>query len=309
MTDSFKFYLDNIGKFPLLTPDQEIELSRRIVAWQDLDEQRKEITDPPPLTAAEKRVVRSGERARQQLINSNLRLVVSLARKYANRIQGTGLELADLCQEGCIGLARATEKFDGTRGYKFSTYAYWWIRQSISRSIDHHSRMIRIPTNTIENINRLATWSNQFHQLNGRAPSLQEMADHVERKPEELMMWFERSTPTRSLDALCHEDGSPLMNQIADTSKDSDVVSHVIKSEEEEKLNRAINKLTAREYDVLTRYYSGTKGMPLAHIGAELGICRERTRQIKNRALRKLRLIAAQDHTPPRPSNGLGHFE
>ncbi len=199
MSDSFKFYLDNIGKYPLLTADQEIELSRRIVAWLEIDEQRQEKTDPPPLTMAEKRVIRSGERARQQLINSNLRLVVSLARKYANRIQGTGLELADLCQEGCIGLARATEKFDGTRGYKFSTYAYWWIRQSITRSIDHHSRMIRIPTNTIENINRLAVWSNQFQQMNGRVPTLQEMADHVDRKPEEVMIWFERSSPHRSL--------------------------------------------------------------------------------------------------------------
>ena len=93
MSDSFKFYLDNIGKYPLLTADQEIELSRRIASWQELTEKRAEITDPPPLTAAEKRITRSGERARQQLINSNLRLVVSLARKYANRIQGTGLDL------------------------------------------------------------------------------------------------------------------------------------------------------------------------------------------------------------------------
>ncbi len=101
------------------------------------------------------------------------------------------------------------------------------------------------------------------------------------------------------------------MNQIADTSKDSDVVSHVIKTEEEEKLGRAISKLTEREYQVLTRYYSGTKGMPLAHIGQELGICRERTRQIKNRALKKLKLLAAKDHSPPRNTNGtdLSGFE
>ena len=309
MSDSFKFYLDNIGKFPLLTADQEIELSRRIAAWQILIEERAQIDDPPPLTTAEKRITRSGERARQQLINSNLRLVVSLARKYANRIQGTGMDLADLCQEGCIGLARATEKFDGARGYKFSTYAYWWIRQSISRAIDHSSRMIRVPTNTIENINRLAKWTNDFHQINGRAPSLKEMAEHVERPVEELMMWFERSSPHRSLDALCHEDGSPLMNQIADTSTDSDVVSQVIKTEQEEKLDRAVSKLTSREYEVLTKYYLGNKSTPLAQIGQDLGICREAVRQIKNRALKKLRLIAAQDHTPPRSAGGLGRFE
>jgi RNA polymerase primary sigma factor len=297
MADSFRQFLNEIGKHPLLTAEQEIQLSRRIFAMQDLLLERDTLKEP--LTKEEQRVVRSGRRAKEQLINGNLRLVVNVARKYAPRIEGTILELPDLVQEGCLGLQRATEKYDGTRGYKFSTYAYWWIRQSITRCIDTTSRVVRLPQNTLEKINRLCKWINDYEQQHHRKPTLEEMSEEVERPLEEVMLWFERAKQHRSLDILCHDDGSPLIQQIPDPSSYSDTEHMAITSANHSALNAALETLNDREYEIIQRYFLSNRTEALAHIGAEMNICRERTRQIKERALRKLRLKAQKEISPP----------
>ena len=297
MADSFRQFLNEIGKYPLLTAEQEIQLSRRIFAMQDLLEGRD--LEKNPLDKEEQRIVRSGRRAKEKLVNGNLRLVVNVARKYAPRIEGTIIELSDLVQEGCLGLQRATEKYDGTRGYKFSTYAYWWIRQSITRAIDTSSRVVRLPQNTLEKINRLCKWINEFEQQFHRRPTLEEMSEQAERSVEEIMLWFERAKQHRSLDILCHDDGSPLLQQIPDPSSESNTESMAIKTENYRALTSALETLNDREYEVIQRYFLSNKTEALAHIGAEMNICRERTRQIKERALRKLRLKTQKDISPP----------
>lgn len=295
MADSFRQFLNEIGQYPLLTAEQEIQLSRRIFAMQELLEERD--LEKDPLTVDEKRIVRSGKRAKESLINSNLRLVVNVARKYKGRIEGTIIELPDLVQEGCLGLQRAVEKYDGTRGYKFSTYAYWWIRQSVARAIDTTSRVVRIPQNTLEKINRLCKWINDYEQANHRKPTLSEMSEQMERSEEEIMLWFERARSHSSLDKLCHDDGDPIMLQIPDP--DSDTEQAVIKSEKIVALNAALEKLSDREYEIIQRNMLNKTSEALAHIGAEMDISRERCRQIKERALRKLRLHTHKQIAPP----------
>ena len=292
MPESFQLYLNEIGRYPLLTPEQEIDLSRRIFKYMELRDAEGE------RTKEEKRLMRQGQRAKEKLIKCNLRLVVSVAKKYLRKVDRTSLELCDLIQEGCIGLDRAAEKYDGTRGYKFSTYAYWWIRQSISRAIDQQVRMIRIPTNTLENINRLGRYTAEFLQTHNRKPSIEEMMEFSGRPRAEVMMWIERIARHTSLDKLCHEDGSPLISQIPDININLDALSECIKSEEIEKLESALCELNDRDYEIISRYYfstaKGGKDETFANIANELGISRERTRQIKQRALLKLRLHASK---------------
>ena len=288
MAESFQLYLNQIGKYPLLTADQEIELSRkiaRLIELRDADGER---------TTKEKREMRVGQRAKDKLINCNLRLVVSVSKKYLGKIDCSTLELCDLIQEGCIGLERAAEKYDGTRGYKFSTYAYWWIRQAINRAIDTQLRAIRIPTNQLEKINKLHRFKIEFMQVNGRAPTLDEMVEYTGKPASEIMMWHERLQSNSSLDQACHEDGSPLVAVIADAASNNDALDDCIKDEQMDKILQGLDKLDDREYDVISRYYFSTStsrnNETFSAIAQDLGISRERTRQIKERALMKLRL-------------------
>ena len=288
MAESFQLYLNQIGKYPLLTAEQEIELSRKIARFielRDADGER---------TTKEKREMRIGQRAKDKLINHNLRLVVSVSKKYLGKINRSNLELCDLIQEGCIGLERAAEKYDGTRGYKFSTYAYWWIRQAINRAIDTQLRMIRIPTNQLEKINKLHRFKIEFMQVNGRAPTLDEMSEFTGKPVAEIMMWHERLQSSSSLDQSCHDDGSPLVAVIADSASNNDALDDCIKDEQMDKILQGLDKLTDREYDVISRYYFSTStsrnNETFSAIAQDLGISRERTRQIKERALMKLRL-------------------
>ena len=288
MAESFQLYLNAIGRYPLLTADQEIELSRKISRLIELRDADREYT------AKEKREMRVGQRAKDKLINCNLRLVVSVSKKYLGKISRSNIELCDLIQEGCIGLERAAEKYDGTRGYKFSTYAYWWIRQAINRAIDTQSRAIRIPTNQLEKINKLHQFKVQYMQENGRAPTLDEMVEYTGKPASEIMMWHERLQSSSSLDQACHEDGSPLVAVIPDASSNNDALDDCIKDEQMQKIVDGLDKLTDREYDVISRYYFSTSTSrnheTFQGIATELGISRERTRQIKERALMKLRL-------------------
>jgi RNA polymerase sigma factor (sigma-70 family) len=217
MTDSIKDYLNSIARHPLLTPQQEIQLGRRVARWRELRNK------DAPLTLQEQRELRSGERARQQFIRSNLQLVVHVARKYEKRTRKT-LEFMDLVQEGNIGLSRAVELFDYSRGYKFSTYAYWWIRQAISRALLQNDPIIKLPSALHDLMYRASRTSQEMAQQLGRVPKLSELAKEMQIEPEALAAAFKQSYSVTSLDQASRagEDNSIIDLIAADADCDLD---------------------------------------------------------------------------------------
>jgi RNA polymerase sigma factor (sigma-70 family) len=213
MSETVKAYLNSIAKQPLLTPQQEIQLSRRVMRWRELKNLDRE------LTPQEKREFRSGERARQQFIKSNLQLVVYIARKYEKRTRQT-LEFMDLIQEGNIGLARAVELFDYSRGYKFSTYAFWWVRQAIGRALHHSDPIIRLPSNVHDLLTKINRTAQDLGQQLGRAPRLAEIADHLQMQESDLSSTLKNAYRVTSLDKLANSaDGdNTILDIIADPS-------------------------------------------------------------------------------------------
>ena len=208
-TDSMKDYLAEIGRYPLLTGEQEIQLSRqvrRMIELQAMEGER---------TKAELREIKRGQRARDTIMNCNLRLVVHIAKRYATRLKCNGLEMMDIIQEGAIGLHRAAELFDGSKGYKFSTYAYWWIRQSITRAIDTKERIIRVPQHLLDKIYRATKLQREYLQEHGRPISMVALAEEMEMTVDELQMILQRNTPHSSLDQMVGDNGSPLIDLIA----------------------------------------------------------------------------------------------
>ena len=298
--DAFKTYLNAIGNYPLLTPDQEIELSRQIHRMLELKEVDRE------LSAQEKRQIKVGERAKEKLIKSNLKLVVHISKRYFRRLVSNNMELIDLVQEGNIGLDRAAEKFDGSRGYKFSTYAYWWIRQAITRAIDTSERVVRIPANSLEKIFKVFKFQHDHYIHNHRYPTLSEMATHVEMKEDDLMMLLERSTPHKSLDMLAVEDGHKLLDLMADESYlDDDYTPSEIK-ERHDTLYDALGLLSDQQRLIIEMYYGLADGKEhsLKEIGEMLKMSRECVRKHRDRAQRILRQrfnlsIGRQDSPPP----------
>lgn len=283
--DAFKSYLNAIGSYPLLTADQEIELSRQIQRMLELKEAEHE------LTQQEKRQIKIGERAKEKLIKSNLKLVVHIAKRYARRLVSNNMELLDLVQEGNMGLDRAAEKFDGARGYKFSTYAYWWIRQAITRAIDTHERVVRIPANSLEKLFKVLRFQHEHFLLTRRHPTLAEMAEHVEMKEADLRMLLERSTPHTSLDVLATEDGNRLLDLMADTAYLDDDYTPSEMKERHDQLQDAMSLLSEKQRIVIEMYYGLKDGREtsLKEIGEILQMSRECVRKHRDRAQRILR--------------------
>jgi RNA polymerase primary sigma factor len=210
MSSSFKSYLNEIARYPLLTVDQEIQYGRRIAAMRELRGIDR------PLTPAEQRVMRSGLRARERFMQCNLQLVVHVAKKYENR-KRKSLEIMDLVQEGNIGLARAVELFDYSRGYKFSTYAYWWIKQGIQRAISQSDAMIRLPTGLHDLLTKVARTTSNLGQRLGRMPSMQEVADDMAINLSAIHDAIRRSYAVCSLDAIsANNDTASILDMIAD---------------------------------------------------------------------------------------------
>ena len=210
MSSSFKSYLNEIARYPLLTVDQEIQYGRRIAAMRELRNIDR------PLTPAEQRVIRSGLRARERFMQCNLQLVVHVAKKYENR-KRKSLEIMDLVQEGNIGLARAVELFDYSRGYKFSTYAYWWIKQGIQRAISQSDAMIRLPTGLHDLLTKVARTTSDLGQRLGRMPSMQEVADDMAINLSAIHDAIRRSYAVCSLDAIsANNDTASILDMIAD---------------------------------------------------------------------------------------------
>tara|TARA_A100001201_G_scaffold137961_2_gene128376 strand:- start:2661 stop:3626 length:966 start_codon:yes stop_codon:yes gene_type:complete len=300
--DAFKTYLNAIGNYPLLTADQEIQLSRQIQRMLELKEADRE------LTPAETRQIKIGERAKEKLIKCNLKLVVHIAKRYARRLVSNNMEVLDLVQEGNMGLDRAVEKFDGARGYKFSTYAYWWIRQAITRAIDTNERVVRIPANSLEKLFKVLRFQHEYFTATNRHPTLAEMAEHVEMKESDLRMLLERSTPHTSLDVLAREEGSRLLDLMADQSHIDDDFTPAETRERHDQLRDALKELPEKQRVIIEMYYGLKDGKEasLKEIGEKLNLSREVVRKHRDRGQRVLRQrfnLSRGRQDPPPPTH------
>jgi len=277
-------YLKQIGRHPLLTATEEIQYSRQIQSMLAIQAEQPDTTTH---TREQRFIIRRGQRAKQRMIERNLRLVVTLAKKYIKRC--TSLELLDLVQEGSIGLARATELFDPSRGYKFSTYAHWWIRQSISRGLQDRDRIIRLPVHRQEKVIKARAYMARQLALTGRSPTLAECAAALELDPDELETSLIMAQDVCSLDAHASNDSdkSPLVDLIPDQASLGTEDGFVI---EREILADAIDMLDEDDRDLVCRYngIDGHEKVTLSQLGKERGVSREAVRQKHTRAMNKV---------------------
>jgi RNA polymerase primary sigma factor len=284
MSPSFKSYLNEIARYPLLTVDQEIQYGRRIAKMRELQQLERTLTD------AEQRLVRSGQRARERFMQCNLQLVVHVAKKYENR-RRKSLEIMDLIQEGNIGLARAVELFDSSRGYKFSTYAYWWIKQGIQRALSQSDAMIRLPTGLHDLLTKVARTTSDLGQQMSRTPTLTEVAEHIGVDVNIIHDALRRSHAVHSLDAIsANSETLSLIDMIADPKSLIDMDELSISHQAEEMLDLIDKYLDDRSKFVI-RSRRLQEPMTWAEISAKLGISDERTRQIERMALFRLKML------------------
>jgi RNA polymerase primary sigma factor len=286
-SDLVRIYLREIGRVPLLTAEDEVELAKTIEAGLFAEEK---LTGGFPLLGAVhgdlELLVGEGVRAKQRLIEANLRLVVSIAKRYIGR----GLVFLDLIQEGNLGLIRAVEKFDYTRGYKFSTYATWWIRQAITRAIADQARTIRVPVHMVETINKLARVQRQLHQELGREATTDEIAAELGLEPERVAEIQRIAQEPVSLQSPIGEEESDL----GDFIEDADAVVPIEAAAFimlQDQLERVLDELAEREQRIIQLRFGLTDGHPrtLEEVGREFGVTRERIRQIESKTLAKLR--------------------
>jgi RNA polymerase primary sigma factor len=289
VSDPVRMYLQEIGRFPLLTPQQEVELAMQMEAGLRADDRLA--AEGESLTQAEKvfleRASRQADRARKRLVEANLRLVVSIAKKYVGR----GLSLLDLIQEGNLGLIRAVEKFDYRKGFKFSTYATWWIRQAVTRALADQARTIRVPVHMVETINKLARAQRTLMQELGREPTIEEIASEMEIEPDRVSELRRIAQDPVSLETpLGEEDDSTLGDFVQDTDADVPVEAASFRLLQEY-LNLALEDLNERERQVLIMRFGLADGKvrTLEEVGSHFRVTRERIRQIETKALAKLR--------------------
>ncbi|MFD1933606.1 RNA polymerase sigma factor [Nonomuraea mangrovi] len=288
--DPVKDYLKQIGKVPLLNAEQEVELAKRIEAGLFAEEQLGggEVDKLPVDVRAELEwIAEDGRRAKNHLLEANLRLVVSLAKRYTGR----GMLFLDLIQEGNLGLIRAVEKFDYTKGYKFSTYATWWIRQAITRAMADQARTIRIPVHMVEVINKLARVQRQMLQDLGREPTPEELARELDMTPEKVVEVQKYGREPISLHTPLGEEGDSEFGDLIEDSEaivPADAVSFTLLQEQ---LHSVLDTLSEREAGVVSMRFGLTDGQPktLDEIGKVYGVTRERIRQIESKTMSKLR--------------------
>ena len=287
-SDPISWYLSTIGRIPLLTPAEEIELGNQVQMMMSLTEEDSVEKEDKSFTSHQKRLIRIGRRAKERMMKANLRLVVSVAKKY----QGKGLELLDLIQEGSLGLERAVEKFDPTRGYKFSTYAFWWIRQSMTRAIACQSRTIRLPVHLSERLTSIRKVSLDLAHKLGAMPSRFEIAEAMDIPLEELDSLLRQALTTSSLDAPVNgEEGRSFLGDLIADSSLEEPLDKVEQRIHQEQLGRWLSHLSEQEQHVLRLRFGleGNERHTLAEIGRLLEVSRERVRQVELKALRKLR--------------------
>jgi RNA polymerase primary sigma factor len=286
--DLVRMYLREIGRVPLLNAAQEVELSKRVEAG--LFAEHKLATDSdlvPDLHRDLKLLVRDGEAAKQQLVSANLRLVVSVAKKYSGR----GMTLLDLVQEGNLGLIRAVEKFDYAKGYKFSTYATWWIRQAIGRALADQARTIRIPVHVVEQINKITRLQRQLVSTLGREPTDEELALELDMPLEQVVELRRYAQDTVSLETTVGDDGDSVLGDFiedSDATSPADAASYGAMQDE---IDHVLGNLSPREREVMRLRFGLADGKQhtLAEVGNRLGLTRERIRQIERDTLRELR--------------------
>ncbi|WP_018352878.1 RNA polymerase sigma factor [Longispora albida] len=290
--DSVRAYLKQIGKVPLLNAEQEVELAKRIEAGlyaaerlRAVEEDGEKIT--PQLLRDLKWVNRDGEKAKNHLLEANLRLVVSLAKRYTGR----GMAFLDLIQEGNLGLIRAVEKFDYTKGYKFSTYATWWIRQAITRAMADQARTIRIPVHMVEVINKLGRIQRELLQDLGREPTPEELAKEMDISPEKVLEIQQYAREPISLDQTIGDEGDSQLGDFIEDSEAVVAVDAVSFSLLQDQLQSVLQTLSEREAGVVRLRFGLTDGQPrtLDEIGQVYGVTRERIRQIESKTMSKLR--------------------
>jgi RNA polymerase sigma factor (sigma-70 family) len=282
MIDPLSDYLAAIGKFPLLTAEQEIRLGRQVARHMELR------NAPGERTKQELRQIKIGIRARDTIVKSNLRLVVHAAKKYSNRLKSNNMELIDLIQEGAFGLQRAAELFDPSRGYKFSTYSYWWIRQSISRAIYNNERLVKIPQRVLDKLYQATKAEAEFVQVNGRTPTRKELAAIVGITADELATLVNYNMPHASLNQSFTDDGICIIDLIADPN----VPDEMMTDEYSEQLQLAFFYLSDSDREIIARRY-GLNGEveTLTAIAQDCGLSRERVRQKTEVAKNKLKLL------------------
>jgi RNA polymerase primary sigma factor len=286
--DPVKDYLKQIGKVPLLNAEQEVELAKRIEAGLFAEEKLAEMDGlEVPARLDMEWIAEDGRRAKNHLLEANLRLVVSLAKRYTGR----GMLFLDLIQEGNLGLIRAVEKFDYTKGYKFSTYATWWIRQAITRAMADQARTIRIPVHMVEVINKLARVQRQMLQDLGREPTPEELAAELDMTPEKVIEVQKYGREPISLHTPLGEDGD---SEFGDLIEDSEAIQPgeaVSFTLLQEQLHSVLDTLSEREAGVVSMRFGLTDGQPktLDEIGKVYGVTRERIRQIESKTMSKLR--------------------
>ena len=286
--DPVKDYLKQIGKVPLLNAEQEVELAKRIEAGLFAEEKLAEDPDVDTETRIKLEwIAEDGRRAKNHLLEANLRLVVSLAKRYTGR----GMLFLDLIQEGNLGLIRAVEKFDYTKGYKFSTYATWWIRQAITRAMADQARTIRIPVHMVEVINKLARVQRQMLQDLGREPTPEELAAELDMTPDKVIEVQKYGREPISLSTPLGEDGDSEFGDLIEDSEaivPADAVSFTLLQEQ---LESVLDTLSEREAGVVRMRFGLSDGQPktLDEIGKVYGVTRERIRQIESKTMSKLR--------------------
>ncbi len=288
--DSVRAYLKQIGKVALLNAEEEVELAKRIEAGLYAAERLRKTAEDKSASQMNRDlrwIVRDGERAKNHLLEANLRLVVSLAKRYTGR----GMAFLDLIQEGNLGLIRAVEKFDYTKGYKFSTYATWWIRQAITRAMADQARTIRIPVHMVEVINKLGRIQRELLQDLGREPTPEELAKEMDITPEKVLEIQQYAREPISLDQTIGDEGDSQLGDFIEDSEAVVAVDAVSFTLLQDQLQSVLATLSEREAGVVRLRFGLTDGQPrtLDEIGQVYGVTRERIRQIESKTMSKLR--------------------
>ncbi|HAT1180454.1 TPA: sigma-70 family RNA polymerase sigma factor [Corynebacterium striatum] len=286
--DLVRVYLNGIGKTALLSAEDEVELAQRIEVGLYAE---YKLANAEKITRAEKRdlkiLVREGKKARSHLLEANLRLVVSLAKRYTGR----GMPLLDLIQEGNLGLIRAMEKFDYAKGFKFSTYATWWIRQAITRGMADQSRTIRLPVHLVEQVNKLSRIKREMYQSLGREATNEELAEESGIEESKIEMLLRQSRDPVSLDMPVGTDEEAPLGDFIEDAEATDAETAVVAAMRHSDIRGVIETLEEREQDVIRLRYGLDDGVPrtLDQIGRRFGLSRERVRQIEREVMAKLR--------------------